>query len=380
MNPLKNIYLSLGSNQGDPFENLQVATNHIFNKIGSIEKISPIYSTPPWGFEGNDFLNCAIHAKTRLNPLTLLQSCLFIEKEMGRVRQRKNGNTSYEDRVIDIDIIFYEDDVLEEEALHIPHPLMQERNFVLRPLNDIAARVKHPIFNKEVQQLLQESGDTASADKINRWLKNPQAAYDFGKLDFLTIEGNIGAGKTTLSTMIAEDFDGKLILERFKDNPFLPKFYKDQSRYAFALEMSFLADRYQQLLDDLGQYDLFKDFMISDYDSHKSLIFAKVTLNEDEYNLYKKLHGMMYKEIQKPDLYIYLHQDTERLLANIKKRGREYEKDINADYLEKINAGYMSYMRSKAGDKVKIIDVSRLNFVESREDYLSILNSILQEG
>ena len=89
---------------------------------------------------------------------------------------------------------------------------------------------------------------------------------------------------------------------------------------------------------------------------------------------------MMYKEIQKPDLYIYLHQDTERLLANIKKRGREYEKDINADYLEKINAGYMSYMRSKAGDKVKIIDVSRLNFVESREDYLSILNSILQEG
>tara|TARA_Y100000815_G_scaffold151394_1_gene137648 strand:+ start:12778 stop:13677 length:900 start_codon:yes stop_codon:yes gene_type:complete len=299
---------------------------------------------------------------------------------MGRVRQRKNGNTSYEDRVIDIDIIFYEDDVLEEEALHIPHPLMQERNFVLRPLNDIAARVKHPIFNKEVQQLLQESGDTASADKINRWLKNPQAAYDFGKLDFLTIEGNIGAGKTTLSTMIAEDFDGKLILERFKDNPFLPKFYKDQSRYAFALEMSFLADRYQQLLDDLGQYDLFKDFMISDYDSHKSLIFAKVTLNEDEYNLYKKLHGMMYKEIQKPDLYIYLHQDTERLLANIKKRGREYEKDINADYLEKINAGYMSYMRSKAGDKVKIIDVSRLNFVESREDYLSILNSILQEG
>jgi len=177
-----------------------------------------------------------------------------------------------------------------------------------------------------------------------------------------------------------KDFDGKLILERFKDNPFLPKFYKDQSRYAFALEMSFLADRYQQLLDDLGQYDLFKDFMISDYDSHKSLIFAKVTLNEDEYNLYKKLHGMMYKEIQKPDLYIYLHQDTERLLANIKKRGREYEKDINADYLEKINAGYMSYMRSKAGDKVKIIDVSRLNFVESREDYLSILNSILQEG
>lgn len=293
-------------------------------------------------------------------------------------RDRNDQIKTYQNRPIDIDIIFYEDEIMNDEALTLPHPLMQERGFVLLPLNDIASKVKHPVLNKEVHELVAVCEDLAAAKKINRWLKDPAAGLDFNAFDFLTIEGNIGAGKTTLSTMIAEDFDGKLILERFKDNPFLPKFYKDQSRYAFPLEMSFLADRYQQLLDDLGQYDLFKNFMISDYDSHKSLIFARVTLNEDEYNLYKKLHSIMYKEIQSPDLYIYLHQNTERLLQNIKKRGRDYEKDISPEYLEKINSGYMNYIKSKVGKKVKIIDVSDLNFVENRTDYLNILEMICE--
>lgn len=293
-------------------------------------------------------------------------------------RDRNDQVKTYQNRPIDIDIVFYEDEIMNDEALTLPHPLMQKRGFVLLPLNDIASKVKHPVLNKEVHELVAVCEDLAAAKKINRWLKDPAAGLDFNAFDFLTIEGNIGAGKTTLSTMIAEDFDGKLILERFKDNPFLPKFYKDQSRYAFPLEMSFLADRYQQLLDDLGQYDLFKNFMISDYDSHKSLIFARVTLNEDEYNLYKKLHSIMYKEIQQPDLYIYLHQDTERLLQNIKKRGRDYEKDISPEYLEKINSGYMNYIKSKVGKKFKIIDVSDLNFVENRTDYLNILEMICE--
>jgi deoxyadenosine/deoxycytidine kinase len=174
--------------------------------------------------------------------------------------------------------------------------------------------------------------------------------------------------------MISREFNAKLILERFKDNPFLPKFYDEPERYAFPLEMSFLADRYQQLLDDIGQFDLFKDFMIADYDRYKSLIFAQVTLQEEEFVLYKRLHEMMYRDIPAPDLYIYLYQNTERLLENIKKRGRDYEKSIKPDYLEKINQGYLDFIKNQHHLNVKIIDISSLDFVKNREDYLEIIS------
>lgn len=140
----------------------------------------------------------------------------------------------------------------------------------------------------------------------------------FSKYNYIAIEGNIGAGKTSLAHKIALDFNAKLVLERFADNPFLPKFYEDNARYAFPLEMSFLADRYQQISDDLSQFELFKDFIVSDYDVFKSLIFAKVTLLPEEFTLYRKLFHIMYKDMVKPDLYIYLYQNTERLLRNIK--------------------------------------------------------------
>ena len=166
------------------------------------------------------------------------------------------------------------------------------------------------------------------------------------------------------------------MLERFADNPFLPKFYKDQSRYAFPLEMSFLADRYQQLSDDLAQFDLFKDFVVADYHIFKSLIFAKVTLQEDEFRLYKTMFDIIHKEMPKPDLYVYLYQNTERLLENIKKRGRSYEQEIPADYLEKINQGYLDYIKTQTDLNVLIIDVSDLDFVKKQEDYVFLLNEI----
>ena len=190
------------------------------------------------------------------------------------------------------------------------------------------------------------------------------------------MEGNIGAGKTTLVSKIAEDFNAKTVLERFADNPFLPKFYKDQNRYAFPLEMSFLADRYQQISDDLAQFDLFKDFIVADYHIFKSLIFAKVTLAEDEYRLYKTLFDIIYKEMPKPDLYIYLYQNTDRLLQNIKRRGRSYEQEIPASYLEKINNGYLDYIKTQKDLNVLIIDVSERDFVKNQEDYIFVLNEI----
>ena len=179
-----------------------------------------------------------------------------------------------------------------------------------------------------------------------------------------------------MAHLISNDFNGKLILERFADNPFLPKFYVEPQRYAFTLEMSFLADRYQQISDDLSQLDLFKDFMVSDYDIYKSLIFSKITLPEDEFRLYRKLFYLMYKDITKPDLYVYLYQNTERLQDNIKKRGRDYEQNIENDYLDKINSGYLEFLKNQTELNVKIIDISNRDFMENRADYLWVLQEI----
>ena len=156
--------------------------------------------------------------------------------------------------------------------------------------------------------MLENCEDESLLTPLKEQLSNPMQSFDFSKYNFIAIEGNIGAGKTSLTHMMSHDFNAKKILERFADNPFLPKFYKDATRYAFTLEMSFLADRYQQISDDLSQLDLFKDFIVSDYDVFKSLIFSKITLSEDEFMLYRKLFYQVYKDIARPDLYIYLYQ------------------------------------------------------------------------
>jgi 2-amino-4-hydroxy-6-hydroxymethyldihydropteridine diphosphokinase len=367
-------YLALGSNQGNKLQHLQKAVDYLFEKAGNVTRISNIYKTPAWGFEGEDFLNCCLAIETRFTSETLLKKLLDIETLLGRTPKTKN---SYENRIIDIDIIFYGNDIVEKQNLQLPHPKLEERNFVLFPLKDIVGNFEHPVLKKTIHNLVEESEDQSPIEVIEDKLKLPE--FKLKSYNYLAIEGNIGAGKTSLATLISQDFKAKLITERFKDNPFLPKFYKDQSRYAFPLEMSFLADRYQQLLDDISQYDLFSDFMVADYDVYKSLIFAKVTLQEEEYNLYKKLFQIMYKDLAKPDLYVYLYQNTERLLQNIKTRGRNYEQDIPADYLENINKGYLEFIKNQHHLNVKIIDISELDFVNYREDYLKVLKEMNNE-
>jgi deoxyadenosine/deoxycytidine kinase len=234
---------------------------------------------------------------------------------------------------------------------------------------------KHPVLQKKVAELIEISPDS-SVCQVVRNLESPLRTVPLECFNYVAFEGNIGAGKTTLATKIAQDFNAKTVLERFADNPFLPKFYEDQKRYAFPLEMSFLADRYQQLSDDLAQFDLFKDFIVADYHIFKSLIFAKITLAEDESRLYRNLFDIIYREMPKPDLYIYLYQNSERLLQNIKKRGRSYEQEIEASYLNKINRGYLDYIQSQTELNVLIIDVSDRDFVKNHEDYIYILDEI----
>jgi 2-amino-4-hydroxy-6-hydroxymethyldihydropteridine diphosphokinase len=373
MKTTKRVYISLGSNKGDKFQNLQAAINSLYQKIGNIKIISKVYKSRSFGFEGEDFLNICAIVETNLRPNKVLQELLKIEKSLGRIRARSKN---YEDRIIDLDILFYEDEIIKSKSLKVPHPEMQKRKFVLVPLNDIASNYIHPINKKTVMDILEECEDDSILESTNIWLKNPNKKYKFSNCNYIAIEGNIGAGKTSLATKMATDFNAKLILERFADNPFLPKFYEDPQRYAFPLEMSFLADRYQQISDDLSQLDLFKDFIVSDYDVFKSLIFSKITLQEDEFKLYRKLFYLMYKDIAKPDIYVYLYQNTERLKYNIKQRGRKYEQNIDSDYLEKINTGYLEFLRSQTEIKSIVIDISDRDFVKNREDYLNIVDEM----
>ncbi|WP_019038614.1 2-amino-4-hydroxy-6-hydroxymethyldihydropteridine diphosphokinase [Psychroflexus tropicus] len=370
MNSKTTTYIALGSNQGNRIKYLQDAIDEIYKAIGDVTKVSKIYSTPAWGFEGDDFLNAAIQVETRFSAETTLKKLLNIELELGRIRKKKLG---YEARPIDLDILFYGEETISTERLTIPHPELSKRNFVLFPLSDIAPDLLHSSLGKKIQDLKTDFNDSSIESVLEQL--SPKVA-SFRQVNYLTIEGNIGSGKTSLAQMIAEDFNGKLILERFKDNPFLPKFYEDQARFAFPLEMSFLADRHQQLMDDISQLDLFSDFAISDYNPNKSLIFSKVTLQEDEYALYKKIFKIMYSEVPQPDVYVYLYQNIDRLLSNIKKRGREYEQNIEPDYLKSIHDGYLNFFNSQNKIDVKIIDISDLDFVENREDYLFLLEEI----
>ncbi|RAV27958.1 2-amino-4-hydroxy-6-hydroxymethyldihydropteridine diphosphokinase [Sinomicrobium soli] len=370
---MKRVYLSIGSNQGNRLQHLQAAADRLEAHPGiRVKSCSAIYQTPAWGFSGDDFLNACLAIDTRLDAPGLLEYILDTEKQLGRIRSEEKG---YRPRTIDIDILFYEDEIIRETNLIIPHPQMEKRRFVLAPLADIAPGKIHPGLQVPVSRLLEECPDDSEVTRTDLSIRLRKDLL-FSAMNYLAIEGNIGSGKTTLATMISEEYNGKLILERFADNPFLPRFYKEPQRYAFPLEMSFLADRYQQFTDDTSRPDLFKSFMVSDYDIHKSLIFARVTLPEDEFYLYRKLFDLMYREVLKPDVYVYLYQNTERLLQQIRKRGRTYEQDMPYDYLEKINRGYMDHIRNNPEQNVLVLDVSDMDFVQNKNDFREIIDKI----
>jgi deoxyguanosine kinase len=199
------------------------------------------------------------------------------------------------------------------------------------------------------------------------------------RYNHLTIEGNIGSGKTSLSKMISERFNAKLVLEEFDENPFLPKFYEKPDKYAFPLELSFLAERYHQLKNAASGPGLFHSMTVSDYFIGKSLIFAKNNLDEDELKLFNNIFEIMFSSLPKPDLIVYLHVGIERLHQNIKKRGRSYENSIKSDYLEGINAGYVDFFKKLTDTKVLILDLEQINFVEKKEHFDRIIDVIDRE-
>jgi len=209
--------------------------------------------------------------------------------------------------------------------------------------------------------------------------KDPAIFFTPLKYKYLVIEGNIGAGKTSLASLLAEETGSRLVLESFSDNPFLPKFYKEPERYAFQLELSFLSERYHQIKTELGHPDLFGQAIISDYYLAKSFIFSKYNLKDDEMKLFEKLFSIINLQAPVPDLYVYLHLPVEKLLENIKSRGREYEKHIKYSYLKEVQEGYFGFFKSQQEMKIVVIDTSRLDFVNNKSHLLQ-LKKVIFEG
>jgi deoxyadenosine/deoxycytidine kinase len=184
------------------------------------------------------------------------------------------------------------------------------------------------------------------------------------KYHFITIEGNIGAGKTTLATLLSKHYNSRLILEEFADNPFLPKFYENPGQYAFPLELFFMAERFKQQKEFLGQKDLFQELTISDYLFTKCLLFAKVTLPDDEFRLYQRLFDIINQQVTQPEILIYLHAPVTRLQANIRKRNRSYELNIPDEYLFNIQETYTNYIRQHQL-KTLFVDASNADFLNN---------------
>lgn len=198
------------------------------------------------------------------------------------------------------------------------------------------------------------------------------------KYTFITIEGNIGAGKTTLANLLAERLNARLILEEFADNPFLAKFYDNPAQYAFSVELFFMAERYKQQKDLVGQQDLFRTLTISDYLFTKCLLFAKVNLPDDEFRLYQRLFDIMHNQMIQPELLIYLHSPVSKLQENIKKRNRPYEQNIQNDYLYNIQQTYTHYIKQH-NMKTLFVDTSNADFIGNPKHLDTILDALEKE-
>ncbi len=194
---------------------------------------------------------------------------------------------------------------------------------------------------------------------------------------YIAIEGNIGAGKTSLAHLLSRDLNAKLVLEEFEENPFLPAFYKEPEKFGFQVELTFLTDRFQQMKKQLVNRDLFNPVTVSDYFLYKSLIFARANLPEPEFELFQKVFNLMSQNLPNPDLLVFLHAGEERLKSNISERGRPYEQEISADYLNRIHRQYLDFFKTRPDWRCLIIHTSGLDFVKNQQDYALLREKIL---
>ena len=363
----KQIFISLGSNQGDRLvyliKALCLLEAHKIKVIG----LSRVYETPPWGFESTPFYNACAQLHTDVSPQELMQILLKVEKYLGRTRTK---NTGYAARSIDLDLLCFEEVILNSDILTLPHPRLVLRNFVLQPLEEISKEWIHPALNKTVSELRQQSSDTAVCKPFPFSFWSPPI---FKTYPYIPIEGNIGIGKSTLAQQIKEQYSVELYSERFTNNPYLPLFYKDPQKYALEVETFFLNDRVEQMVQFWKEE---KASVVSDYFIYKSLVFAAQNLTSLDFKSYEKQFSSLVTKLNAPSLLVYLQADISHLMRQIKKRGRPFEQEIKEDYLRKIDQGYENLMQTNFSFPVVKIEVDELNFEADATAFQCILRKI----
>lgn len=361
------VILSLGSNLGNRQAFIQQAIALIDQRVGTVISVSKLYETPAWGFESHHFLNAAILVHTYFSAEDVLHKVLNIEHDLGRNRHSSNG---YKARTMDIDIIAFDDEIIETEHLIVPHPQMIHRKFVLVPLANICPDWQHPQTQISIQDLLKQTNDDSALTAVGT-LTTSIEKYRGKIKGSLVIEGNIGSGKTSLAKKISEDFGIPAVLETFEDNPFIADFYADANNKAFSLEMHFLLARIEQLKNLKSEGSL-----VLDYHLEKCLLFAKETLSEYEFVMFAKVFDYLSTIGNDIQTYVYLHQPTAKLLQQIKARNRSFETNISADYLNKISFAYQNHFDEIQVDNKVWVDMSALDFKKNPGDYFKILSAI----
>ena len=354
------VYLSIGTNLGDRLKFLQLAVGIISYRISKVRNVSRIYETPAMGFKGNPFYNICVEISTDLEPKPLLEKLLDIEKYLGRVRSL---NRKLKSREIDIDIVFYNNLIIKDNELLIPHESMHERNFVLYPLLEINSTLKDPRNGKSIQTLLNNSIDSVIPKKIEQKIIIPKVKK------VIAVEGLIGIGKTEFSKNLSCALFGELVLEEF-DEINLDKFYNNPTKNVFDTEKSFLELRINQH----KKYKTRKKYpQIFDYLPHKSIIFAKKNMSRFEFIKFQKDFNRYLDVFISPEIVIFLEQKTSYILEKIEKRGRKFEKKIDLKYLDFFESEYNNW-KTKTKFQIFNIDINKSDFKNDYSVFLNFLN------
>jgi len=360
-------YLALGSNQGNRLEYLQKALLGLEALPLTITAQSHLYETPAWGFEGPSFLNACVAIQTTLSPQVLLSKMLQLEEQLGR--QRATSDT-YRSRTIDLDLLAYEDIVLKEAGLTLPHPLLHEREFVLRPLAELAPTWVHPLLEKTVLELEADlHSHTALQKPFLKW-----SAPLTQSISYWAIEGNIGVGKTTLTQLLAAHLETNTLFENFRTNPHLASFYENPQAYAKAVESFFLNERYQALHSFWQSTK--QGGVIADFSLYKSVIFARQNLNSADFLNYVPLFESYKNTLPQPELILYLEAPTAFCLKRIEERGRSFERTITANYLQKIEAGYKVFFAEQTEKNVLKLAVEERDFKNNPHHFQWLLRRL----
>jgi len=363
-------FIALGSNLGARERHLRSAVASLVAAEGvRVVNTSPVYETDAHTVEAGQvqppFLNAVVEIETTRSPEELLELLQYLERESGRVQGPR-----WDPRPLDLDLLVYGDREItpsDDCPLQVPHARLAERRFVLQPLVDLDPALVIPGVESTVEALLASCPDSSPLATTTMSLR-PAAAILPDSLRYVAVEGVIGAGKTSLARMLAERMAGRLVLEEFDENPFLPDFYRNPDRWAFHTQLAFLASRFRQQ-KALMDRDLFHQRTVSDYTFDKDRIFAHITLTGDELHLYETVYTLMEPSTATPDLVVYLQSSVDRLMHNINQRGRAYERNMQRSYIEEVAAAYDRYFRHYDKGPLLIVNSSAIDFVNNPEDF-----------